>query len=380
MSLPIEKSLADIRTDLYSRVASVQQDGFLPQSLNLNRGPVRGLIELWAWGLYQLYQFLILVLGQVFPETATGKWLDLHCAQVRVTRQAATKAEGKVIFSRSGTSGNVPIKSGRVVRTKPDGLGNVYRFVTTADAVLADGQTQVTIPVISEEYGAAANVTTGAICEISTSISGVDAVTNASGWLDSEGADEEEDDALRERYFLAWQEVNGATKYAYISWARSVTGVVSVKILDQHPRGQGTVDVIVRSTAGVPTQNLLDDVTAVVEEKRPINDDVETRGPSAVTIDLVAELELVSGDAAEIVAEAETRVRAIFTDPETVSDVTPIQVGEDLTLDRLTHVIMAVSGIKRINWTAPAADVTVEKDGLAVLGTLSLSTAWASEE
>ncbi len=129
------------------------------------------------------------------------------------------------------------IAAGRIVKTLPDGTGAVYRYVTDADAVLSDGQTAVSVAVTAEEYGAAANVTVGSITEMSTVIEGVSAVTNAADWLTSEGADEETDDALRERYFLRWTENNGCTKYAYKSWALGVTGVIAVTIRDQHPRG-----------------------------------------------------------------------------------------------------------------------------------------------
>ena len=266
-----------------------------------------------------------------------------------------------------------------MVKTKPDGAGNVYRYVTLAEAILPDGQAEIYVDVEAEEYGTGANATAGQITEISTVINGIDAVTNESGWLESEGADAETDDDLRARYFLRWQDINGATKYAYESWAMSITGVIAVTVLDQHPRGQGTVDVVIKGAAGIPTQDLIDSVDAKVQANRPINDDVLVKAPTAVDIDITAELELVSGTAAAILAEAENRIRAIFTDPSTVTGISPIQIGEDLTMDRLIAAVMAVSGVKKINWTSPAADVAVAADGLAVLNSLALTTAWASE-
>lgn len=380
MSIPVSKTLEEVRTDLFAKIGSVQQEGWLPQYLNLNRGPVRGMIELWAWGLYQLYQFLALILGQAFPLTATGSWLDLHCHQVNVTRKTATKAKGTVYFTRAGTSGNVPISAGKIVKTKPDGQGNVYRFVTLEDVVLQDGGTEVVAPVEAEEYGQRANVTAGHICEISTTIPGIDAVENRSDWLEREGADEESDNGLRERYVLAWKDVNGATKYAYESWARSVVGVIGVKIADQHPRGQGTVDVILKGAAGIPTQDLIDAVDAVVQDKRPINDDVLVKGPTAVNVTISAELELTHGTAADILAEAENRLNALFLDPSLVADVSPLQIGQDVTMDMLVCIIMAVDGVKKINWTSPVADVQVDDDELAVLESITLTSVWASEE
>ena len=111
------------------------------------------------------------------------------------------------MFSRpegADTDRNIPIPAGTIVRTLPDGKGEVYRYVTTADAVLPAGSDTVTVPAQSETYGAAANAGTGQICEIVTPVDGVGGVTNKADWLTLEGADAENDVSLRKRYRLAW--------------------------------------------------------------------------------------------------------------------------------------------------------------------------------
>lgn len=379
MSIPVEKTLEEIRQDLFARINAVQDEGWLPQRLNLNKGVIRGLIELWAWGLYQLYQFLILVFRQLFPSMATGAWLDLHCAQVGVKRQAATKALGRVTFFRENAGGNVTIRKNTVVRTKPDGTGKVHRFVVLEAVVLPDGNDTLTVDVESEDYGRQANVTAGMICEISTVIDGVDGVVNGEDWLVREAVDREEDEPLRERYVLSWMDINGSTKHAYESWARGVSGVVAAKIRDGHPRGQGTVDVVLKGTAGIPTQKLIDAVAAVVEENRPINDDALVTGPVATAVTIEAELVLTAGTPDIIKAYVRKRIDAMFTDPRVLKDVAPLEIGEDLTLDRLRHVIMAVAGIKKINFASPGGDLEVPENGLAVLSSVFLTHAWAGD-
>lgn len=383
----VSKSLETLRQEMFDNLTAKQEEyaakGWLPIRLNLNKGIVRGLIEMWCWGLWQLYQFLALVLNQAFPDKATGLWLELHCRQVGITRKPATKAAGTVYFTRAGIAGNVPIPAGRVVRSKPDGTGTIYRYVTSAAVILPDGATEVAAPVVAEEYGAAANATAGQICEISTMILGVDAVENRSDWLATEGADGEKDEPLRLRYQLAWKALSGCTKYAYEAWAREVTGVIDVKILDQHPRGQGTVDVLVVGSAGIPTQQLLDAVSDNIlgtggnDEKYPINDDVQVKGPTPVYVNYAAELELTSGNPVDIVTEAENRLRALFAVVPTVTGILPLGIGFDATADRLNAVSM-VAQVKRIN--TAYADVPVPDDGLAVLQTLTLTWIWASEE
>jgi len=386
----LNRSLEEIRQSLFDRINEKQAEysaqGWLPIRLNLNKGIVRGLIELWAWGLFQLYQFLAVVLKQAFADTATGFWLELHCKQVNVYRKGATKARHLLYFVRADSVGNVPIPAGRIVKTKPDGLGRVYRFVTLEAVVLADGLTEIAVNAEAEDYGQAGNVTVGQICEIATSIDGIDAVENRVNSLLIEGADKELDGPLFDRYTLAWQQLSGCTKHAYRAWAMEVTGVVAAKIIDNHPRGQGTIDVVLKGTAGAPTQSLIDAVDAAIngtgadDELRPINDDVLVKGPVLVPVDLDAELVLTHGDAAAILAEAEIRYRALFEADATVTDVATLKIGQDLPLDLQRHIYMAIDGVKQIHFTTPAADVAVVDDGLAVLQDFNLTFSWAAEE
>jgi uncharacterized phage protein gp47/JayE len=380
MSIPINKTLEDVRNDLFAKITDAQKDGQLPQMLNLNKGVVRGLIEIWAWGLFQLYQFLQIVLKQVFIESATGLWLELLCRIVDITRKPSTRASGHVHFYRASTSGNVPIPKNRIVKTLPDGMGRVLRLVTTEDAILNEGMTSVAVPVVAEEYGTASNVTVGQITEIATTIPGVDGVENRESWLVSEGADLEEDESLRARYILKWRGNNGCTKYAYEGWARSVPGVLSAKILDQHPRGQGTVDVIVRGTAGIPTEKLITAVDAVVQEEIPVNDDALVRGPGMVNVALSGTLELISGDPSKILHDVENRLRALFSSSSLYENIKPFGIGEDVMMDRMISVVMAVPGIKRIVWASPLGDIPVPEDGLPVLESLNFNTTWAESE
>ena len=378
MSIPINKSLEEIRTEMFEHIRSVQDDyaakGWLPRQMNLNKGIARGLIEVWCWGLYQLYSFLALILKQAFPDSAAGLWLDLHCRQVGLTRHRARKARGTVFFRRTGTAGNVVIPAGRILKTRPDGAGNVYRFFTLNEAVLTDGTSEVAVGVQAENPGAGYNVTAGQISEIVTAVENVDDVENRVDWLDSEGTDDETDKALYRRFQLKWLEGSGVTRYAYQSWGMSVTGVSEIAVLDQHPRGQGTVDVIVRGTAGEPTQQVIDEVKTVIDEEQPMNDDVQIRGVTPVFVNINGTLEILPGyETADVLTQAEQKIRALFDYTAGVSGVSPMRIGEDLTVDRLTATIMQTNGVKKAPWAAPAADQVITTDQLAVLESITLN-------
>ncbi len=366
--IPIDKDIDQVRAEYLDKASQLQAEGVLPRELNLNRGLVRSFLELFADGHARLYEYLRNLLPQAFGNMATGDWLrTLHAPAVGITPITRTKARGYVTFSRTGSTGNVSIPASRIIKTKPDGTGQVYRFVTSASAVIPEGQTSVSVLAEAEEYGSASNVAAGMISEIVTYIPGVDQVTNASGWLVNEGIDDESDASLQQRYTLAWRSLNGVTKYAYESWVRSIPGVADVRILDQHPRGQGTVDVVITGTGGFPTQNLLDAVTAKVESLRPINDDALVYGATPVPVDITAELVLTGGTASVIETAAETALRTLFD--------TGLRIGEDVTRNRIVTEIMRVSrNIKNVTLTAPVADVAVGDAERAEAGSLTITS------
>lgn len=383
----ISRTIDDIRASVFGYVESAQDSlaaqGYLPARLNLNKGVIRGLLEIYCWGYWQIYALLQRLMKQAVPATASGDWLDTHAASVNLSRRPATKARGAIRFLRSPGSSkeaNLTIRAGRIARTLPDGTGQVYRYSTLADAVLPAGADHVDIPAASEDYGAAANASAGQICELVTPVEGIAGVTNAADWLTEEGANEETDAQLQERYALAWAANNGCTKHAYKAWALSVPGVTSVSVLDQHPRGQGTVDVVVRGADVLPTEALLTRVRAAIAPNVPINDDWLVKGPEPVPCAIAGEIEYTSGDPEAIRLAAENRIRALFAETSPLSDVAALQIGQDLTLDLLTHTVLAVPGVKRVVWTSPAQTViSVPADGVARLGSLSLTARMAEE-
>ena len=379
----ISRSIDDIRSSVYGWIESFQDtlaaSGYLPRRLNLNKGIARGFIELVCWGLWQLYSLLERLLAQAVPRHATGEWLDVHADGVGLERRPALKSSGLVQFLRDSNyqGGNVRVPAGRIVRTLPDGTGAIYRYVTTADVVLPADSVQVAVPVESEEYGAATNASVGQICELVTPVPGISGVINESGWLTSEGADQETDEQLQERYDLEWRANNGVTKYAYKAWALRVPGVSSVSILDRHPRGQGTVDIVVRGAAIIPTEALLGKVRAAISPNTPINDDWLVKGPDPVSVPIVGALECVEVDPDLAKTTAELRLRSLFLDKSLYEDVQPLAIGQDVTLDLLTFVVMGVQGVKRVTWAL--TDVTVPKSGMAVLASLNLTAGMAEE-
>lgn len=379
----LSKSLAEIRADLYRRMNEVQDEfisqGYLPQRLNLNKGVARGLIELFAFGLWQLYQVLEKTMQEAVPKNSASKWLDVHCDQVGIHRKQSQKACGNIAFYRADLENkdrNIVISKGRIVKTLADGEGEIYRYVTLENAVIRQGEDFVLIPCESEGYGKKNNAAPNQICELVTSVEGVGKIDNFSDWLTKEASDEENDIQLQRRYALAFSSQAGMTRAAYENAALSVNGVEDVFISDQHPRGEGTLDIVVQGANGIPTENLLEEVRKAVASHIVINDDVLVKSPDPVLVDISMQIELLSGSEAEIKAQAAEYIQKLFSCDYSVPY---FGIGKDVILSRIEAGIINLPGVKRIVWNIPTADVTIQKEQMAKLGSLNIEIVWVTE-
>jgi uncharacterized phage protein gp47/JayE len=345
---------------------------------NFNVGSViRTLTEVVAEVVGELYAFGADMLRQGFLDTATGTWLERKAAEYAVTRNPAVKTQGRVVFSRNvARNTNVPIPAGTIVATPKDQAGVEYRFFTTAAAVLPANQLSVEVLVDAETAGQAWNVGSGAISKMKTYIAGVDAVNNATGWLDVVGADAENDTSLRQRCYLAWEELSqGGTAAAYISWALSVPGVRSAYVDDDLPRGDGTLDLYIIGEAGPPDAALLDAVQAVVDANRPITADALVRPPDVVTVPIALRVTPRAGyDVVAMEAEIRRRLSVLFGDVEDASlAIRPLGVGKDVVVAQIVAAVMGVTGLYRVVVEQPAADVDIAANEFPELGAVTVT-------
>lgn len=339
---------------------------------NWNVGGVfRTLTELAMQGLGELYKLLAKVVPQGFVQSASGVWLDYLVQDVTLERLPAMKTIGQVTFSRQDTGQAVRIPAGTILKTDMDDSGNQLRFFTTDEKVLAQGAASVMVPVMAEFTGAAYNVGEGYIRNVVTHIPGIDAITNAADWITREGSDEEADDSLRQRYYLKWAELGtGCPARAYVSWARSVAGVVDAACNDRFPRGPGTVDVVIASSAGVPTENLLSEVRTVIEAKRPNCADVLVKPVTGVPVphEIVLYAYRNVGNDADMIAAAKAAVEKMF---DRSADGGYL-IGNDVLVNRYVARLMPLTNVVNVKILQPSTDIVVAADSIATLGTLTI--------
>lgn len=335
------------------------------------------LLEMGHQALADLYALFKEVVPQFYLDTATGDWLELKAAEYAVYRKPALKTRGNVIFTRESSDGNLIIPAGTEVATKVDYNGNRLKFIVTEQAVIADGFFEGPVPVEAEFAGVEYNIGAGMITELLTHINGIVQVRNEEGWITREGTDEENDESLRARAKNAWYNLSvSGTRAAYENWAKEINGVVAVWVNDQHPRGQGTVDVVITSTAGIPSADLIQQVQSHIDSKRPVCTDVLVMGPQAITVDfdVILQLSYAYGDTSEIANRAAEIIDIMFRYGDTaypeIRKISP-QIG--LVKNQVIANLLTIKDAFNVVLNAPAADVPATGYQLPVKGAVNIT-------
>lgn len=216
-----------------------------------------------AQQFFQLENFVDLVLA----DTAVGEYLDRAVHAFGVSRKSATAAVRLMITS------------------EPVGLGSRWtsnNLVYTVTLDLGENQYEVTC----ETAGDIGNQYSGKV----DSLSGITGISAELTEIITAGADEESDDALRERFLTkVRQPATSGNAYHYQQWALEVPGVGNAKVfpLDDGP---GTVTVLVVDDDGEISDVLPGMVSEHIESVRPIGATVTVSAPTALELKVSANI------------------------------------------------------------------------------------------
>lgn len=329
--------------------------GYLPHSacdlaarLYAAAAQIRGLYLQTRW-----------TLDQCFPQTAQGEYLDRHAGTRDLARGVARCAEGVVRFGIPAAVGEaLDIPAGTVCMTA-DGV----RFATTEDARIAAGDLTADVPARAVEAGTDGNVPAGAVCVMAALPVGVRSCVNPAAF--SGGEDQESDEELRARLLDSYKRLpNGANAAYYEQTALSCPGVAAAVAVGK-PRGTGSVDLYVAAAGGIPGEETLAAVDALLQERREIAVDLKVLAPSAETVDVAAAVAPAGGcTLAEAQAQAEAALREMFTGS---------LLGRGITLARLGALLYGLPAVDNYRITAPAQDVAARATVLPCLGTVTIT-------
>ena len=318
----------------------------------------------------ELLELCRTVLNQMFVSHASGAWLDLKMSDYSKTRKLAQKTQGVVTVSRIGMDGEaVKIPKGHIFKSIRDINGDELRFVALQETTLQKGASSVDVPVEAETEGARYNVPAAQITRTLTYLGDV-TISNSASWITREGSDTEDDESARERTLRSWSELALVPlRDTYINVCSAIAGVLYVTVKDQHPRGQGTVDIIITSEAGTATEDLLQQCREVCEEIREPDTDVLVKSAEIVAQDVAVTVTVSSALSQDGLAE---RVQA------SVTDLLKLRNRGD-SLNELTHADIIhkiksdVSTVRNVTVTTPAADVTLAEEKVIMAGKITVT-------
>lgn len=350
-------------------VAQLKAEGFVVT--NFHSGGVFYTLLMIALRMrIEIRQLARSVLSNMIVSHSSGAWLDLKASDYSKKRKAAQKTQGLVTLSRMDAEGEaVKIEKGHVFKTSLDINGEELRFFAIEGAVLQKGARAVDVLVEAEKEGTRYNVPEGQITRSLTFVNGVDTITNGPDWISREGSDTEDDESLKTRVLRSWSELAARPiEDTFINVAESVPGVLFAQADCDHPRGQGTVDVIVTGTAGEATEGLLAAVREAVEKIAGPYDNILVK--SSVTVAQDIEVVVTTSDVDDD-EEIKGRVAAILT------ELLAVRKGRkfyQLTVSDVNFAIRSnYSASSNVEVVEPAQDVTLERDKVIVLGAVTVT-------
>lgn len=300
--------------------------------------------------------------NQLFTQTASGSYLDLHAIERGLSRKTAIKSTGTLTFSiTTALSYDVQIPAGTVCATS--GV-DAIRFETTEAVTLAAASLSVAAKAQSVEGGSDKNTGASTVTVMITPPAGISAVTNASAFTG--GTDAETDEELRARIIESYKNISNGTNIAfYKGEILKYDGIYSVSVVPL-ARGTGTVDIYVAGKGAVPSDSLIATIQSGISSLREINIDVKIKAPTLVTVNTPVKITLESGYIfSEVQAECLTAINNYYNS---------LAIGQQVIFAAIGNAIFQIEGVKNYSFESTVDfDKVMAASELAVPGTVSVT-------
>lgn len=339
------------------------EEGFIIN--NFNKGGIFYIIiRIFVLIYIDIKRLARSIINNLFIKHAEGDWLEIKVADVGKKRKEAIKTRGYVTLYRDDYQNALQITKGHMFKTLPDVNGKELKFYVLDTTVIGAGEKSGKVLVEAESPGTGYNVSTGKITVSMIHLDGVVSVSNEEGWLYEEGADIEDLEDLRTRAEDAWSELaERTTDEKLINVSKKVSGVLDVRVDAQHPRGQGTTDIIITSTSGEATQELLKKVENATAYLKGNYDDFLYKSSTIVNVDIKLTLYIAkdaSTDGAQQTAE------------KTIEKFMQLSSREELNclyMDDIRYALKSdIETYKRAEISSPDGDIELDKGKVIMLG------------
>ena len=316
----------------------------------------------------ELKELARVIVNSCFIKHAEGDWLKIKAADYSKQQKEAKAAKGYVTIYRNEYNNALQVTKGHCFKTEPDAVGKELKFYCCENTVIDAGEPVGRVLVEAEAPGTYYNIAPGRISISMIHLDGMDYVTNEEDWLFEEGAEEEDLEDLRDRCMSSWAELATRTIEEKLrNAAKSVPGVLDARIDAQHPRGQGTVDVIVTGAAGEASPELIRKVGDAIEPLKGNYEDYLVKSSEVVrqAFELVVYL---AEDAATEGVDAQAE--------KLIEEMMALTRGEMNTLYR-DSIIQALStkidNYRKTDILQPSEDMVLEQDKVIMAGDITVA-------
>ena len=355
-----EEEMERIRNEL-------EDEGFIIN--NFNKGGIFYLIiRIFVTIYIEIKTLARTVINNLFIEHADEDWLEIKAPDFGKARKEAVKAQGYITVYRNEYQNALQITKGHMFKTLPDVNGKELKYYVLETTVIGAGEESGRVLVEAEESGTSYNLPSGKITISMIHLDGVEAVSNEDGWLHLEGSDIEDIEDFRERIGESWSELAELTTEDKLkNVARKVSGVLNVEVDAQHPRGQGTTDIIITGTGGEATKELLQRVEAATSYLKGNYDDFLYKSSTVIRQDVTLAIYISKEASVEGVKATAEHI---------IEDVLQLGKREELNclyMDDVRYALKkGIADCKRVEFSKPAADIEEEKDVVVMLGSLEV--------
>lgn len=308
------------------------------------------------------------ILNSCFIRHAEGDWLKIKAADFSKYQKEAKRTKGYITIYRDEYANALLVTKGHCFKTEPDAAGNELKFYCCENTIIDAGEKTGKVLVEAEKAGALYNIKPGRINVSMIHLEGVSSVENEEDWIFEEGAEEEDLEELRDRCMSSWAELATRTIEEKLrNRARSVPGVLGVRIDARHPRGQGTVDVIVTGTAGEASPELLRKISEAIEPLKGNYEDYLIKSSTIVRQDF----ELVIYLAADMATDGVDQKAE-----ELIDDLMNLRRDELNILYRdsiIKKLSTNIDNYKKTDIIRPAEDIILGEDKVILAGDINVT-------
>lgn len=356
--------------------AELDAEGFIIN--NFNKGGIFYLIiRIFVTIYIELKMLARTIINNLFIQHADEDWLEIKASDFGKARKEPVKAQGYVSVYREEFQNALPITKGHMFKTLPDANGKELKFYAVDNTIIHAGEETGKVLVEAGEAGAGYNIPAGKITVSMIHLEGVSHIRNEEGWLYLEGADIEDIEAFRERIGESWSELaERTTEDKLKNVARKVPGVLDIRVDAQHPRGQGTTDIIITGAGGTATDELLRKVEEATAYLRGNYDDFLYKSSTTISQDISVELYIAKDASTEGIKEQAESIIGIMMQLGAQNEDGEAYRDEMncLYLDEVRHVLMErIEGYKRVKFLEPEEDIELGGDAVVMPGKVSVT-------